>query len=351
MKLRALHLKRLRENADNASSRTIRLSKKAPKANYGIAEWYGHLFRRLDNKQRDFLAYVEARDKGRREIVTKLAAASMDYSFLESAPEKLNCRFLESAPDLAPGSGVHCNKKGGVCSMRNFHSSNADISHPISAVCPHRFLENRTIITEVGRSILDTENPLVAKEIPFLKRDRRSDDPSVDRSSSDVGRIDLVLVDPNDLENWCAVEIQAVYFSGGAWSKDFARIRAHTGNGIPIPGAIRRPDFRSSGPKRLMPQLQIKVPTLRRWGKKMVVVVDEPFFESLSAMDPVDDVSNCDIVWLVVEFVEQDCEPIARLKVSRTVYTTLERAVEGLTAGVPSTLREFQTKLSEKLSL
>ena len=39
---------------------------------------------------------------------------------------------------------------------------------------------------------------------------------------------------------------------------------------------VRCPDRRSSGAKRLTPQLQIKVPTLRLWGAKLTVAVDAP---------------------------------------------------------------------------
>ena len=78
-------------------------------------------------------------------------------------------------------------------------------------------------------------------------------------------------------------------------SKDFTVMKKWNGPGLPFPEGIRRPDFRSSGPKRLMPQLQIKVPTISRWGKKMAVVVDLPFWESLGAITEVDHVSNCDL--------------------------------------------------------
>jgi hypothetical protein len=95
---------------------------------------------------------------------------------------------------------------------------------------------------------------------------------------------------------WAALEIQAVYFSGATMGAEFHLLRHHEATGVPFPAGHRRPDYRSSGPKRLMPQLQIKVPSLRRWGKKMAVVVDEGFFGALGKMDEVKDVSNCDIV-------------------------------------------------------
>ncbi len=112
-----------------------------------------------------------------------------------------------------------------------------------------------------------------------------------------VGKIDEVLVNAEGgTFRWCALEIQAVYFSGKSMENDFKLMRDWTGPGIPFPTVQRRPDFRSSGPKRLMPQLQIKVPTISRWGKKMAVVIDRGFWDSLGKMREVKDLSNCEIV-------------------------------------------------------
>jgi hypothetical protein len=141
-----------------------------------------------------------------------------------------------------------------------------------------------------------------------------------------------------------------LYFSGGAMPKDFEVIKQHAGAGVPPTGGKRRPDYRSCGPKRLMPQLQIKVPTLRRWGKKMAVVIDRAFFDSLGAMDDVRDVSNADIAWFVVRFDEDEAAGTAKLTVDQVRYTTLERAVEGLTAGVPTTLADFEQKIRGKIA-
>lgn len=133
-------------------------------------------------------------------------------------------------------------------------------------------------------------------------------------------------------------------------SRDYEAIRSYTGNGTPMPGGGRRPDFRSSGPKRLMPQLQIKVPSLRRWGKKMVVIIDRPFLDAMAPMDTVGHVSNCDIVWVVVDYDEQREYGAAKLVVDQILYTTLEDSVVGLTAGVPTTLPEFEAKLTQKVT-
>lgn len=329
------------------------LSKKNRKF-FGIAEWYGQLYRSMSLEGAQRLAVVPSKHE--------------------------LCPYFGQVPALAPrkGENLNCNKAGGVCSIRNFRTGEdggIDFSRsPISATCPNRFLERGEILRHIGSKILQTDNPKFAKEIPFLKRhgELHVDEESVpdvepvddltgndidaaddltdptDPKREDVGKIDLVLVNPDKRDEWCAVEIQAVYFSGAKMSSDLKLIRAHTGNDLPGPAAGRRPDFRSSGPKRLMPQLMIKVPTLRRWGKKMVVVVDQPFFGSMACMERVDHISNSDIVWLVVKFDDGGPGSTAELKVVEMVLTTLEESIKGLTAGRPTSLQEFQDKISTK---
>jgi hypothetical protein len=96
-----------------------------------------------------------------------------------------------------------------------------------------------------------------------------------------------------------------------------------------------------------MPQLQIKVPTLRRWGKKMAVVVDAHLFAWIGDMEEVRDISNSDIVWFVVGFDEQEVR--ARMRRGAVHYTTLERAVDGLTGGIPVALPVFEGRIREKV--
>ena len=201
----------------------------------------------------------------------------------------------------------------------------------------------------IGREVLGNDGPLVVREIGFLERDPSARaGASDDLSKEDVGRIDNVLVHPDvDPLRWCALEIQAVYFSGSSMSREFAAIAGHAEDDIPFPVGMRRPDFRSSGPKRLMPQLQIKVPALRRWGKKMAVVVDEPFFSALGRMEPVRDISNADIAWFVMAYRIHDAEAV--LEAKEICLTTLERAVEGLTAGHPVSLETFESRIRDKL--
>jgi hypothetical protein len=215
----------------------------------------------------------------------------------------------------------------------------------LRTLCPYRFEEAGTVMRWIGDTFLGTTSPLEIPEVGFLRGEPFD---GGDQPGDDVGRIDLVLVDPElDPMRWCAVEMQAVYFSGSEMKVEYELARDYEESGAPFPAKNRRPDYRSSGPKRLMPQLQIKVPTLRRWGKKMAVVVDEAFYSAMGKMDHVKDPSNADIGWFVVRLERHG--NVAILEPAFAQFTTLERAVEGLTAGLPVTLGEFEESIRLKL--
>ena len=215
----------------------------------------------------------------------------------------------------------------------------------LRTVCPQRFEEGHAIYRWVGETVLGCKTPLVLGEIGFLES--RSGEEG-ELSGSDVGRIDKVLIAPNTHPlSWCALEVQAVYFQGRAMQFDFDLIRTHTGPELPFPKVLRRPDYRSSGPKRLMPQLQIKVPSLRRWGKKIAVVVDRSFFAAMGKMRTVSHISNCDVAWFVIRY-ERTAEGYKLVR-DKVHLTTLEDSVEGLTAGVPVSLEVFEQRIIAKL--
>lgn len=286
-----------------------------PPRRFGIGEWYGHSYLALSQTQR-------------RGYATTTGS--------HPCPFRIN--------------GGRCTKKGGVCSFRLYQDADGDavpIGGPedgLRVLCPRRFEEDMTIFEWVGETILGTSTPEIATEIGFL----RAED-----GNAHVGRIDMVLANrPTGAAtlDWCALEIQAVYFSGRSMGLEFRNILKHEGDQPPFPGHTRRPDYRSSGPKRLMPQLQIKVPTLRRWGKKMAVVVDRHFFNSLGRMEEVDDLSSGDIAWFTVDFREDLAQGRFKLVKGNVHVTTLERATEGLTGGYPVTLTEFEEGIRSRLA-
>ena len=281
---------------------------------FGIGEWYGHSYLGLTRDERHHLA---------------------------TSRETQCCPFRI-------GGGA-CTKQGGVCSFRLYEESQGTVlpvasdEDGLRVMCPRRFEEEMTIFQWVGETVLGTSNPRIATEIGFL----RAQD-----GKSNVGRIDMVLTNRESdgtAFDWCALEIQAVYFSGRSMSEEFRNIINHPSDSPPFPSHHRRPDYRSSGPKRLMPQLQIKVPTLRRWGKKMAVVVDKRFFKSLGDIEVVDDLSSGDIAWFTVDFEQNASGSHFKLVPDDVHVTTLERATEALTGGTPVTLPEFELDIRSKL--
>jgi restriction endonuclease NotI len=194
----------------------------------------------------------------------------------------IDCPFKPAQPGKPDPK---CNKKGGVCSLRQLSKNEQGLvdglGDPVTT-CPNRFLEANLVAQWVGETLLGTSNPIVISQLPFLMGEIQAEE---EADQDAVGKIDEVLVNlQGGTLHWCALEFQAVYFSGKSMENDFKDMRIWTGPGVPFPTVQRRPDFRSSGPKRLMPQLQTKVPTISRWGKKMAVVIDKAFWESLGTM-------------------------------------------------------------------
>lgn len=258
--------------------------------------------------------------------------------------KKTSCPFKpRTEKDRLP----KCSKKGGVCSLREYTKSSSgkvEVKGAPITTCPYRFLEDRLIFKWVGETLLGTSNPSVISELPFLMS--QSGD---DNDGGPVGMIDKVLVKPESRPlAWCALEMQAVYFSGRKMEDDFKAMR-RAGTGPLFPAGQRHPDFRSSGPKRLMPQLQIKVPTISRWGKKMAVIIDKAFWESLSEMREVQDVSNSEIAWFVVSYAPTTAGHFV-LRRHEVHFTTLSHAVEGLTGGTPMSLERFEREIHARLS-
>ena len=265
---------------------------------YGIAEWFGEPFRNLP--------------VSRRQSFARVALGK------ESPPL---CPFQSGKPP--------CRKKGGVCSI------STGSSMPV-ITCPRRFDEANLIPNWLGQ-IAGFNDVFLAREVPFMRS------PTTGRAA---GRIDLVVAGDNIATTWFGLEIQAVYFSGKGMQSDFEMLLEDEGQEPPLPTAIRRPDWRSSSAKRLMPQLQVKGPTLRRWGTKLAVAVDLPFFEAIGGLKgtPSHDFDEGDIVWLVPRITED-----FRLKPYHWEVLSLEDSSDRLLAAETVKRRQFENILCAKL--
>jgi hypothetical protein len=291
---------------------------------YSIGEWYGKPFERMTPTERFENAKTELATDG-----------------ITGKP----CPFRP--PSL-------CNKKGGVCSLRLYTQTDSGPvtgAGPIITTCPSRFEEQKLIYRWVGEVLLETTEPVPLGEIGFLDR-LRPENETIDEDEDDrdfIGRIDSVLVHPSrDPLDWCALELQAVYFSGKSMRNEFNMLGAEPFSDLPYPAKHRRPDWRSSGPKRLLPQLQTKVPTIRTWGKKMAVVIDEAFFSSLVGLERQKHLSNAEIVWFVVGYEESD--GAWKLVKRDVVPSMLDASVKSLTGGTPLPREKFEEQLRMKLA-
>jgi Restriction endonuclease NotI len=106
---------------------------------------------------------------------------------LSSAPYKSQpCPFKPAVPGKpAP----RCNKKGGVCSLRQLDQDGEERvggkGEPV-ITCPNRFLEGNLVAEWVGETLLGTSKPVVISELPFLMGEIQAEEGEEDA----VGKID-----------------------------------------------------------------------------------------------------------------------------------------------------------------
>ena len=281
---------------------------------YGIAEWYGEALENMPLERRQALAKVAL---GEDTAVPR-------------------CPFQRG--------DVVCSKKGGVCSLQPYRAYlGGHLSDRIGQragnpviTCPKRFSQDDLVPKWLAK-IVGFQQVFLAREVPFMRS------PTTGR---EAGRIDLVLAGSSMASRWFGLEIQAVYFSGRGMPNDFEVLRRDAGRLPPGPTAVRRPDWRSSSAKRLMPQLQVKVPTLRRWGTKLAVAVDVPFFEAIGGPSarPNKDLDDGDIIWLVPQVSNAyQLEPV------HWEVLSLEDSSEKLLAAETIKRSEFERALRAKL--
>lgn len=288
------------------------------KARYGIAEWYGREFTSLDAPQRKIYA---------------------EHALGESEAKPPDCPFQ---PDQPP-----CSKKGGVCSMQRYEEDpngrlGESVGDPV-IMCPRRFEADGLVYEWLAQAadfpIHETE---VAKEVPFMRSTE---------TNKPAGKIDMIVAHQDgDRLQWHGLEIQAVYFSGQGMESEFKALRDDLVEPPPFPSANRRPDWRSSSAKRLMPQLLIKAPTVRRWGAKLAVAVDRPFFDAIGGPtpQPSHDINEGDIIWLVAR-LERAISGAMQLAQDHWEVLTLNDSNERLRAAETVSRENFETSLRSRL--
>lgn len=265
----------------------------------------------------------------------RLALANLALSANEVPPP---CPFQ--------ADGGPCRKPGGVCSIRRYRRGRSGTlgeaaSEPV-ITCPRRFEQDNLPARWLGDIVgFEASEVQVATEVGFMEGTE---------TGKPAGKIDMVVADSAEAGlRWFGLEVQAVYFSGHGMRSEFERLRDRMGEAR-FPDAVRRPDWRSSSAKRLMPQLQIKVPTLRRWQAKMAVVVDLPFFTSVggASAEASCDLGDGDVIWMVVG-VQRDAAGRHQLMRHHWEVETLEASCDRLLAARTVPQQTFLDLLREKL--
>lgn len=222
----------------------------------------------------------------------------------------------------------------GVCSIYD--------GDTIAITCPVRFRQDWLIASDAASYFFEEGTNWTSLSEIRLN----------DANGKSAGNIDLVLVsyDRNGkILDFGAVEVQAVYISGNIrqpfekymenMSPDFAW---STGYNYP------KADYLSSSRKRLVPQLMFKGGILNAWKKKIGVVLQESFFNTLPELPQVDKDSS-DIAWFVygLDFNKSEC--VYSLVKRKVIYTRFGEVLTTISTPVPGKIEDFINTLQEKL--
>jgi Restriction endonuclease NotI len=243
------------------------------------------------------------------------------------------CRFREGP----------CNKSSntdpiGICSVSDGVAA--------ASLCPVRFLEDGRIFRDAARIAFGpTASFAIFPEIRILQ----VPDPKKSGTLKKIGKVDFVLgkIESGSVADFCAVEVQAAYFSGTETRSALKHFMANRNFGTL--DTFRRPDFRSSAQKRLIPQLQLKVPVFRRWGKKFFVVVDSQFFQSLPEFRTTT-AANSELTWLAYPLARHgEVYQMQDVRPTFTEWADVETSLREARAPDPSEIiGELQLKFAAK---
>lgn len=235
-----------------------------------------------------------------------------------------------------PFKGGRCTKGGlanplGICSYRS--------GSLVGTVCPRRFEEGNRMFVDAARLAFGKDARVaVVPEVRVLK--------TSSKESKKIGKVDFMLVrlDRADkfTSDFCALEVQSVYMSGESMKGAVARFLDTGSFGQ---DDQRRLDPRSSAQKRLAPQLALKVPVFRRWGKKFFVAIDSFLYGHLPSFRKEQDIGNSELTWLVYSFA---CTETSYAMQTPDVHFSIwDEVVEALREGIAPTTDEVVREIEK----
>jgi hypothetical protein len=231
------------------------------------------------------------------------------------------CPFKERLKD---GGLQRCNKVSekdplGVCSIFNAGGERV-------ITCPVRFQQEWRIARDAAGYFFPSD----------AASERVTEVRLTDQDGKSVGSIDVVLLSPDaqgQITDYGSVEVQAVYISGNI-RRAFEHYMADPAGRHDMDWRREvnypRPDFLSSSRKRLAPQLISKGGILNSWGRKIAVVLDGSFYDTLPILEEVDK-AEADIAWFVYDLVPDTAQNRNLLTLHKTVYTKFASALLTIT--------------------
>ncbi len=237
-------------------------------------------------------------------------------------------------------SGLNCTKNSatdplGVCTVFD--------GDELAVTCPIRLRQDLLIVSDAARFFFSQAQRYLALTEVRLN----------DKYGKSAGNIDIVIAALNtegELQDFGALEVQAVYISGNVsrafkkYMKDPAINHALTWPAKNYP----KPDYLSSSRKRLAPQLIYKGGILHAWKKKMAVAVHRAFFDTLPTMPEVAS-GEAEIAWLIYELVYSEILHRYQLKLDQTKYTRFSDALAVITTPQAGHITDFEKSLRERI--
>lgn len=221
----------------------------------------------------------------------------------------------------------------GVCSV---HSGGSAV-----ITCPVRFREGWSIASDAADFFFP----------PGMQWSAMTEVRLRDNQDMPAGNIDMVLAaydEAHKLLDFGAIEIQAVYISGNVRQPfDYYMADPVGRHDMQWQGQVR-PDFLSSSRKRLAPQLLYKGNIINGWGKKLAVVLERSFFQTLPALPEVD-ASASDMAWLIYDLTFDTVENRYHLRRYMTVYTMFAAALTRISQSAAGPVERFMARLQARL--
>ncbi len=256
-------------------------------------------------------------------------------------------------PHLTALTGLdwRCSKPGGLCAVQRYARNGAggvSLTGDQVAICPSRIV-SKAVLGAIAKTVLGpTVDAVLVKEVPYsvsLTKTLKNGEPA------SAGRIDWLLVDVANPKRFCAVETQSVYMSGKTQDTTFQAFVDAMGD-MAMPPLYRHPDYKSSVPKRLAPQLESKARHLSSTSRKTVVLVDEFVRANMSLLHEVPvpaaysadpekaakhKLNSCEVVFAIVSLSG------GSLAVTEYLYCSIEAARAALNAVAAMSHADFES--------